>query len=264
MKKIIGIIMTVVIATSITGCSIRFGVKEGNIEYGDVVNINESIPFNDEKELSIELSVGLVNVIGYDGDEVIVSGKTNRGADCIKLTKDNNEIKVIDKNKGSYNFNVFKNNDGDKTDIEIKIPNKFKGNIEFSYGLAEAKIKNLACDELKIDGGAGELNINDISFKKLDFDGGVGETTIKLSEKSGDIKIEGGVGEIDIELEEVGGNLIYEGGVGEAKIKIPKNSPVYFNTSSGIGSTNISAITSGENTYKFTLEVGIGEIEVYN
>ena len=58
--------------------------------------------------------------------------------------------------------------------------------------------------------------------------------------------------------------MIYEGGVGEAKIKIPKNSPVYFNTSSGIGSTNISAITSGENTYKFTLEVGIGEIEVYN
>ena len=43
-----------------------------------------------------------------------------------------------------------------------------------------------------------------------------------------------------------------------------ENSPVYFNTTSGIGNTNINTVTSSEKNYEFNLSVGIGEIKVNN
>ncbi|MDU4882082.1 MAG: hypothetical protein E6176_14925 [Clostridium celatum] len=88
-----------------------------------------------------------------------------------------------------------------------------------------------------------------------------------LSSKNIDINksvIEGGVGEVNVSLAEVGGNMFFEGGVGSATIKIAENAPVYFNTTSGIGNTDINARVSSEKTYEFKLSVGIGEIKVFN
>lgn len=264
MKKIISLLILLTLAVSITGCSVRFGIKDNENYSSEIVNLNESIQLNNEDELIIDIKIGKVTIVGYDGDEVIVSGKSNRGSNIIKLSKDENEIEVIDISENQFNIGLFGDNIGDKTDIEIKVPNKFNGDIDFSYGAGEAIIKNLTCNKLDIEGGAGELNINDIIFNNLDFSAGVGESNINLSNKCGDIKIEGGVGEVEVVLSEVGGNLDYEGGIGSARIQIPENAPVYFDTSSGIGSSNVNAKTSGENIYKFTLEVGVGDIKVYN
>ena len=128
--------------------------------------------------------------------------------------------------------------------------------MNYEYGAGESEIKDIICNNLNIDGGTGELTVDDIVFNKLDFSAGVGESDINLIRKCGDINIEGGVGEVNVSLAEVG--------VGSATIKIPENAPVYFNTTSGIGNTDINARVSSEKTYEFKLSVGIGEIKVFN
>lgn len=265
-KRIISLGLAALFAISLSGCSIRFGInnrnKSGN---GKTVEINEKVKFHNEEKIDIDVKYGEIAVSTYEGDEVIVTGSTNRGENIIKLSKSGDGIKIKDSSDDEVNFDFFINsNSRDSMTLNIKIPNNFNGDIDFDYGAGEANINGIKCNKLDIEGGAGELNIEDIVFEELVFNGGVGESNIDLTEKCGNIKIEGGVGEVKIAMDEVGGNLIYNGGVGRADIRVPENAPIYFDTSSGIGKTDISAKTSGENTYKFELNVGVGEIKVYN
>lgn len=262
-KKIITLGLAILVAISLTGCSIRFGINKRN--RGETVNINEQIVYTDENKIEIDIKYGNVTVSTHDGNEIIVSGSTNRGDDVIKVSKSGNSIKIKDNSRENVNLNLLSKNDSsDKMNIEIKVPNDFQGDLDFDYGAGEATIIGVKCKRLDIDGGAGKLNLEDIVFEKLIFSAGVGQSNIMLTDKCGDIEIDGGVGEVNISMTEVGGNLSFDGGVGSAKIRIPENAPVYFNTSSGIGSTKVTAKTSGENTYKFDLNVGVGEIKVYN
>lgn len=262
-KKIITLSLATLVAISLSGCSIRFGINKRNS--GETVNINEKIVYTDENKIEIDIKYGNISVSTHDGSEVIVTGSTNRGTDSIELNKSGNSIKIKDNSKDNVNFDLFSKNDSsDKMNIDIKVPRNFQGDLDFDYGAGEATITGLKCNKVDIDSGAGKLNLEDIVFEKLILSAGVGQSNINLTEKCGDIEIDGGVGEINISIAEVGGDLIFDGGVGSAKIRIPENAPVYFNTSSGIGSTKVTAKTSGENTYKFDLNVGIGEIKVYN
>ncbi|MBX9136890.1 MULTISPECIES: DUF4097 family beta strand repeat-containing protein [unclassified Clostridium] len=268
MKKIMTLALSLILVLSLSACSVRFEVRNKNNSKSnktyEVKDINKNVKLENENKIDISIGFGKINIVGYDGNEVIVTGKTNLNVDeiNININKEGNSIEISDGNDLS-NIDLFKSNNID-VKLMIKIPNNYSGDINLSYGAAEVELSNIDCNNLNIDGGAGELTINDIFFNKLDFNAGVGESEINLVRKCGEIDIDGGVGEISISIEEVGGNLIYEGGVGSAKIKIPENSPVYFNTDSGIGETNINAITSSERTYEFNLSLGIGEIKVYN
>lgn len=262
-KRIITLCLAALLGISLSGCSIRFGVNKKNS--GDTVNINERVAYEGEGEINIDVKYGNINISTYEGNEIIITGSTNRGEDTIKLSKSGNSIKVKDNSKDNVNFGLFSNKDsGDNMTIDIQVPSSFRGDLEFDYGAGEATITGIKCNKLDIDGGAGKLNLEDIVFEELVFSAGVGQTNIDLKEKCGDIKIDGGVGEVNITMNEVGGNLTFDGGVGSASIRIPENAPVYFDTSSGIGTTKITAKTSGENTYRFDLDVGVGEIKIYN
>lgn len=262
-KKIITLGLAILVAISLAGCSIRFGINKRN--RGETVNINKQVVYTDENKIEIDIKYGYVTISTHDKSDVIVTGSSNRGEDVIKVSKSGNSIKIKDNSRDNVNLNLFSKNDSsDKMNIEIKIPNDFQGDLDFDYGAGEATITGVKCKRLDIDGGAGKLNLEDIVFEKLIFSAGVGQSNIVLTDKCGDIEIDGGVGEVNISMTEVGGNLSFDGGVGSAKIRIPENAPVYFNTSSGIGSTKVTAKISGENTYKFDLNVGVGEIKVYN
>lgn len=261
MKKIIMLALTILVILSLWGCSIRFGVNKRS--FGNTVDINEKIIYEGEEKIDINIKYGDITLSTYEGNEIIITGFTNRGEDIIKLSKSGNSINIKDDSKD--NFDLFSNNDlSDKMTIDIKVPSTFNGDIDLEYGAGEANIIGIKCNKLNIEGGAGKLNLEDIVFNELVFSAGVGQSNIKLTEKCGDIKIKGGVGEINITMNKVGGNLTFDGGVGSAKIRIPEDAPVYFNTSSGIGTAKITAKTSGKNTYKFELNIGVGEIKIYN
>ncbi|WP_195988617.1 DUF4097 family beta strand repeat-containing protein [Clostridium sp. D53t1_180928_C8] len=266
MKKIMTLALSLILVLSLSACSVRLEVRNKNNSKSnktyEVTDINKNVKLENENKIDISIGFGKINIVGYDGNEVIVTGKTNLNVDKININKEGKSIEISDGNDIS-NIDLFKSNNID-VELMIKVPNNYSGDIYLSYGAAEVELSNINCNNLNIDGGAGELKINDIFFNKLDFNAGVGESEINLLRKCGEIDIDGGVGEIDISIEEVGGNLTYEGGVGSAKIKIPENAPVYFNTDSGIGETNINAITSSERTYEFNLSLGIGEIKIYN
>lgn len=265
MKKIMTLILSLILVVSLTACSLRVEVRDkknnNNSVIKDVMEISNSISVENENEIDIEIKYGEIKIVGYDGNEVFLSVKSNLANDNITLNKDDDAIEI--KDKGDESINLFGNNNV-KREVLIKIPYSFNGNIDFEYGAGETEISDIMCDNMEIEGGAGSLKINDILFNKLYFSAGVGESDIKLLRKCGEINIKGGVGEVKVSLEEVGGDLTYDGGIGSAQIQIPENSPVYFNTSSGIGETNINAVTSSEKTYEFNVTVGIGEIKIYN
>lgn len=265
MKKIMTLALSLILVLVLGGCSVRFEVrnkKSTNNKSYKVMDINKSVKLESENKIDISVNFGEINIVGYDGTEVVMIGESNLEQEEINIEKDDDSIIISDRSDLS-DIDLFRSNNLDM-DLLIKIPNSFTGDINLEYGAAEVEISNLACNNISIDGGAGQLTINDILFNKFKFSAGVGESNINLVEKCGEIHIDGGVGEVNLSIAEVGGNLTYEGGVGSATIKIPKNAPVYFNTSSGIGETNIKAITSSEKTYEFNLSLGIGEIKVYN
>lgn len=265
MKKVMTLALSLILVLVLGGCSVRFEVRNkknnnNNNKSYKVMDINKSVKLEGENKINISANFGEINIVGYDGTEVIMTGESNLDPEEINIEKDGDSIIISDGNDLS-DINLFGSNN---LDLVIKIPNSFNGDIHLEYGAAEVEISDLACNNISIDGGAGELTINDIVFNKFKFSAGVGESNINLVEKCGDIHIDGGVGEVNLSMAEVGGNLTYEGEIGSASIKIPENAPVYFNTSSGIGETNIKAITSSEKTYEFNLSLGIGEIKVYN
>ena len=259
-KRIIGVILSTTLILNLSGCYISFGE---DYKEADMVNIDKSIDYNGENEIEIDVSVGKVDIYGYDGNEIIVTGKVVDSEKNIQIKKYEDEISIKDSIGIGSDLNIFKNRNVGM-DIEIKIPKEFKGDIDLNYGAGDMIVHDLLCKEIDIEGGAGRFNIENIVFENLDYDGGVGETNIKLAEKCGDIDIDGGVGSVNIEMSEVGGNLSFDGGVGSAKIKIPETASVYFNTESGIGNIKLNAKTSGENIYEFEINVGVGEVEIYN
>lgn len=266
MKKIMTLALSLILVLVLGGCSVRFEVRDKNSNNNNksykVMDINKSVKLESENKIDVSVNFGEINIVGYDGTEVIMNGESNLEQEKINIEKAEGSI-IISDGSDLSDIDLFGSNNLNM-DLLIKIPNSFTGDIHLEYGAAEVEISNLACNNISIDGGAGQLTINDIVFNKFKFSAGVGESNINLVEKCGDIHIDGGVGEVNLSIAEVGGNLTYEGGIGSATIKIPENAPVYFNTSSGIGETNIKAITSSEKTYEFNLSLGIGEIKVYN
>ncbi len=260
-KRIMGGLLSIALILNLSGCNISFGV---DYDEKDMVGINKSIEYNGETKIDIEMKAGKVDISAYDGDEISIVGKVSKSSENIKVEKDGDRISIEDLSSSESNFNIFRKNNIVGVDIEIKIPKSFKGDIDLEYGAGEMSIHNLICKDIEVDGGAGRFNIENIVFEKLDYSGGVGETNIKLIEECGDINIDGGVGSINVDMSKVGGDFTFDGGVGSAKIRIPENAPVYFNTNSGIGGTKLKAKTSGENIYEFKIDVGVGEVEIYN
>lgn len=264
MKKIMVLVWSIIMIFTLAACSVRFEVrnKRSNASLSsENIDINKSVIFEGESQIDIEIGYGKVALIGYEGNEVVVSGTTNISDDKLIVSKKGDTIKIEDESE--HLIDLSRDNDY-RLDLEIKIPYSFNGDLNYEYGAGESEIKDIICNNLNIDGGTGELTVDDIVFNKLDFSAGIGKSDINLIRKCGDINIDGGVGEVNVSLAEVGGNMVFEGGVGSATIKIPENSPVYFNTTSGIGNTDINARISSEKTYEFKLSVGIGEIKVFN
>lgn len=261
-KKILSLVAITLVSFTLVSCSVKIGVKDkgdssvfSSSKGGE--KISEEYELSDVNSIDIEIDAAIVKVKTYDGNKIKVEGYLGKSSKGIKSEKNNKEIEIIEECSKS-----FVNND--VSDYEILIPSSFNGDLSFTIGAGTGKLNDVKVNKLELESGAGELNINNVVFNKLDLSCGVGTVNMNLNEKCGDMDIEGGVGETVINIKEVGGNLTCEGGVGSTKITMPENAPVKFNTESGLGSCNITAKTSGENTYTFDLEVGVGEIKVTN
>ncbi len=268
MRKISKIILAVFLAaTLLTGCGIRFGVESrrnnnsGNsVNYnGESINKTESIEGIDK--IDIEIEVSNVTIINYEGNDIEISGTLGSLSRGVTVSKNSNKLVITEKAKKAFNVNINTNN---ASNLEIKIPNSYNKDIEFSFGVGEYNIKDLKVNDIDIKGGVGELLIENISFNKLDLSSGVGSVNIYTNERTGEIDIKGGVGDVNISLGDINGNLKFEGGMGSANIKIPSDAPVNIKTESGLGNSNVRAKTSGENKYIFDITMGIGELNITN
>lgn len=278
MKKKLCIIIPSLILTAalLVGCNVKWGVSSRNKNnnlfnftndnenngstYSE--NINETFPMDDIENVNIETSVSNVTINSVDESKFSVICKGSSSVvDKTTVEVKNGTLNVIEHGiKSSFNFNLV--NTSVNREVIINIPKEFNKDLTLSFGAGDVNINEITAKNLDIEGGAGDLNLKNVVFKDLQLGQGVGDIDVDLSKKSGDMDIQGGVGSITLRLSEVGGNLKYNGGVGEANIYIPNNSPVKIESSSGVGSMDINAKTSGEDTYIFDLELGVGSVTV--
>ncbi len=301
-KKLFIIIPTLILTTTLlVGCNVEFGVKSrpknsssvnfnndklfGNLgtdfldNLDDISNnfddfdnngnlttydedISKTIPMKNIEDIDIEIHASNVNINSVDSSDFTI---TCRGSSSFvdKTTIDviGNTLNIKEHGiNSSINLGFF--NKSTSREIIINVPKDFNKDLELHGGAGNISINGININKLKVEGGAGNLTLKDIVFQELKLEQGVGNTTIDLSSKCGDIDIDGGVGNLSITFVEVGGDLTYDGGVGKTVISIPNNSPVKLDTSTGIGSIDINAKTSGEDIYTFDLNVGVGNLIV--
>lgn len=273
MGKFLKIIMALTITTMLTGCGIKFGVEsrdnnwfkeslsnnESNDSSYSSSNINISESLEGITNLDITIDVSNVDINYYDGDNLEISGVLSKYSRGVNTEKTSNRFIIKESSKKNANINS-----DNSSNIEIRIPRDFNGDLEFNFGLAECKIHDLELNNILIKSGVGSLSLKEVSFNKLDLESGVGEVSLETEKKTGDIKIEGGVGEIYVSLGDINGNLELEGGLGSATIKVPTDAPINITSDAGLGGVNIKAKTSNEAKFNFDLSVGMGAIEVTN
>lgn len=287
-KKTLLVVSALVLSTSIlAGCSVRFGITSRENKHNNISDFINNLTNNDfnmdtsnnssynslytedlhknissegVNKLDISILASEVTIKAIKGTDITLdcTGSSN----IVKETtfdKNSDTIYIQEEGETSFNLNGF-NTDSRK--VIIGIPESFQGDAIISCGAGELIITDATFKSLVVYGGAGELTISDIIFDDLAIEQGMGETSITLNEKCGNMNISGGMGEFSLTLTEVGGNLTYSGGMGEAIIDIPHNAPVKLITDTGMGETNITATTSGENTYTFDISVGMGSLTV--
>lgn len=265
MKKLFKIFLALSLSVMLAGCSVKFGIESRNGDNdsdstnysGESINKVESI--EGINKLNIEIEVSNVKIMYYEGKDIEVSGTLGKLSKGVTIDKSSNELTINEKSKKS---NSIKRDSA--SDLNIKIPNSYNGNVDLEFGVGEYEVRDLKVDNINISSGVGQLFIKDISFNKLDLESGVGDIELETKEKTGEINIKGGVGSVDVSLGDVNGDLTFEGGIGDTNISIPSNSPVRIKTDSGLGRANISAKTSGENKYIFDISMGVGEINITN
>ena len=285
-KTLLAVSALALSTTLLSGCGIRFGIEsrenKKNIIDGFIDNItnndlnsnsnnssssiynedlHQSISTEGINKIDISILASEVTIKAVGGNDITLdcTGSSNMVKETT-YNKNKNTIYIQEKGENSFNYIGINNNVSRK--VVIGIPSSFDGDAIISCGAGEIIINDAVFKTLDIKGGAGELTLSNIVFENLSLDQGIGETTINLNKKCGDMDISGGMGEFTLTLSEVGGNLTYSGVIGEATIDLPENAPVKILTNAGLGGTDISATTSGENTYTFDLSVGIGSLTV--
>lgn len=248
------------------GCDIKFGVDKDSSRNtsSNGTAIDESYEIGKANSIVIKVEICDSFVKTYDGDKIKIVGTIGSESEGINYNLDGDKVTLEEKySKNSIGINN-NHNDG-ISEYQILIPESYNGDLSIEYGAGSIEIEDVKVDNFKIKGGAGELIVKNVVFNELNLSSGVGSTDISLTEKCGNITIEGGVGETILQMKEVGGNLKVDGGIGSIDIEVPKNAPIYFKTSSGIGSNDVDNVkTSGEKTYLFDLSVGLGEVKVHN
>ncbi|MBW6410172.1 DUF4097 family beta strand repeat-containing protein [Clostridium weizhouense] len=267
MKKILILIIAGILLISSIGCNINS--KQKNITSNQEIEtlnekkvIDEKVNLDNVTDIDIEICAAKASIKSYDGEDVRVTGELYEKSNDIDINKDGNKIQIIEKRDKLKGLDIDAENDVSKFDILV--PSKFNGNFIFKQKAGTADIKGIKVKNIAFTGDSVKAICESIKFDKLNLSSGAGEFDLNLKEKCGDIEIKGGVGKLNLKMAEVGGNLKYEGGVGDINITIPKNSPVKLLAEKGLGHCNIDAKTSGEETYTFDLEVGVGSINVRN
>lgn len=259
MKKRIYVILSMVLmAITFAGCDIEVGFnkkyKNGSNAKGDV---NESISIDGVEKINLDISIADIEVEVTEGNEIKVT-RTCKGNNFgeLSVSKDGDTINIIE-DEVHYSFGGFEQ----ENQLKVQIPELYNGDMFISNGIGDCDIKKLDLNNVNIECGVGDFEVENGNYNKLTLEQGTGDADILLG-YCGNIEIRGGVGDLQIQLESVNGDLVLEGGVGDVDIFIPDDSPVYFNTSSGVGECNINAITSGENKYLFDLTTGVGDIDI--
>ncbi|GAA0084213.1 hypothetical protein UT300007_06520 [Clostridium sp. CTA-7] len=259
MKKVVKILLALSLSTILAGCSIKFGVESRKSSNYAGKSINQIESIEGINNLNINIDVSNVDIRYYEGKDIEISGVLGNLSKGITVDRNSSELDINERSNRSVSIKK-----DTTSNLKINIPNSYNGNIKLTLGVGEYKVNDVKADNMKVETGVGKLSMSNISFNRLDLESGVGEVDIDTKEKTGEIIIDAGVGDINIKLGNINGNLTFDGGMGSTRISIPPDSPVNIKTSSGLGESNVTAKTSGENKYIFDVSMGIGELNITN
>lgn len=237
---LIGIIVFIV--------AIIFGGRFNYTFSGENTNISES--YDDIKELVIDYRAGELNIVEGDEFKIVAENVSKK----YFVSKVENSIWTVS-DKYDKTFWFFSGIDFHNKDrnVTIYIPKDYQLDLcKFTLGAGKLVAEDIKTQKIEVKVGAGEVKINSLTSKDADFDCGVGEITVS-GEITGDSNIKCGVGKIGLDLKGDPQSYNYSVKVGIGHTQI--NGDSY----SGVSNKTIN---NNDATSKFTLDCGVGEIDV--
>lgn len=202
------------------------------------------------EDLSVELSAGAMEIISYDGDEIVLEGKAVNEALRTRCSVNDGTLEFKTSNK------VWKENglnDKEAGSYILYVPETLTlEEINITAGAGELTVRGITSMEMELNLGAGNTVLTDISIDDTEVRCGAGNVDLN-GKLQGDINIECGVGNVTMTLE-------------------GKKTDYNYDIATGIGGMHIAGTTYGtldrsvneDNGAPYTIEMtgGVGEVEI--
>ena len=202
------------------------------------------------EDLSVELSAGTMEIISYDGNEIVLEGKAVNGALRTRCSVNDGTLEFKTSNK------VWKENGLNNKEAGtyiLYVPETLTlGEINITAGAGELTVQGITSMEMEMNLGAGNTVLTDIGIDDTEVRCGAGNVDLN-GKLQGDINIECGVGNVTMTLE-------------------GKKTDYNYDIATGIGGMHIAGTTYGtldrsvneDNGAPYTIEMigGVGEVEI--
>ena len=202
------------------------------------------------EDLSVELSAGTMEIISYDGNEIVLEGKAVNEALRTRCSVKDGTLEFKTSNK------VWKENglnDKEAGSYILYVPETLTlEEINITAGAGELTVRGITSMEMELNLGAGNTVLTDIGIDDTEVRCGAGNVDLN-GKLQGDINIECGVGNVTMTLE-------------------GKKTDYNYDIATGIGGMHIAGTTYGtldrsvneDNGAPYTIEMtgGVGEVEI--
>lgn len=197
---------------------------DSKIGLSEVISIGKEMEYevdlNNIEEISLDLASQDVFVYASNDDKLYIKHHTGREItekEKLKVTQNGNTISIT--KPAVVMFNLFNLNRWNVNEqVEIYIPNKYMGDIDFKTVSGTINMADLIVNDMRCQSTSGEITLSNIQAKELTVHETSGNfelknakiEAIKTKTTSGDVKIK----EIEtdsIKASQVSGNLEVEG-----------------------------------------------------
>lgn len=150
-----------------------FKGNEINLDLGDAVSVSEEkvIVLGGKEEISINTSLGDIEVREHDGDDILLKLEGNvpsKYGDNYYQVSDTGTKLQIDVLKKITNLNIIGLNNYNIR-ITLLVPKGFKGDMNLTTVSGETLVEGLELDALSLTGVSGDMTLRDGTYGALNF-----------------------------------------------------------------------------------------------
>ena len=224
------------------------------------VNLEDSIEWDQENEITIDSEVSDVKIVKGDSNQIEVktTGKVSSNIEVhLKLEKKNDSIQVIIWQDRPESFTTNSTN----LDTVITLPKDFAGELELTSNVGDLDFGEFEGDSLRINADVGEIQ-GHVEATVIEIESNVGAIDVTVT--GGDIILTADVGEIKFICEEAD-SLIATSDVGSIQATLSQSvidAGIAANSGLGDVDTNVSFSEGKDRDAVIQMYTDIGEVKI--